>query len=157
AVLVAAGLNVSVIFVSQWFVTHRGTAIGIALVGTSLGGMVFPKLGVHLMQTMDWRAAFVWETAVPVAFLIIAFLFARSPRPGGIPPWGADKAAADAISGKPVAIPLPDLGYQQAMRTRTFWVLAFVAMTTFFSIMAVSANLFLHMRDLGFEPAKAGN
>lgn len=157
AVLVAAGLNVSVIFVSQWFVTHRGTAIGIALVGTSLGGMLFPKLGVHLMQTMDWRAAFLWETAVPMAFLVIAFLFARSPRPGGIQPWGADKAAADAISGKPVNTQLADLGYAQAMRTRTFWVLAFVAMTTFFSIMAVSANLFLHMRDLGFEPAKAGN
>lgn len=157
AVLVAAGLNVAVIFVSQWFVTHRGTAIGIALVGTSLGGMVFPKLGVHLMQSMDWRAAFLWETAVPVAFLVIAFLFARSPRPGGIQPWGADKAAADAISGKPVTTQLADLGYAQAMRTRTFWVLAFVAMTTFFSIMAVSANLFLHMRDLGFEPAKAGN
>ncbi|KRG63742.1 hypothetical protein ABB26_11075 [Stenotrophomonas humi] len=157
AVLVAAGLNVAVIFVSQWFVTHRGTAIGIALVGTSLGGMVFPKLGVHLMQSMDWRAAFLWETAVPIAFLVIAFLFARSPRPGGIQPWGADKAAADAISGKPVTTQLADLGYAQAMRTRTFWVLAFVAMTTFFSIMAVSANLFLHMRDLGFEPAKAGN
>lgn len=157
AVLVAAGLNVSVIFVSQWFVTHRGTAIGIALVGTSLGGMLFPKLGVHLMQTMDWRAAFLWETAVPMAFLVIAFLFARSPRPSGIQPWGADKAAADAISGKPVTTQLADLGYAQAMRTRTFWVLAFVAMTTFFSIMAVSANLFLHMRDLGFEPAKAGN
>lgn len=157
AVLVAAGLNVSVIFVSQWFVTHRGTAIGIALVGTSLGGMLFPKLGVHLMQTMDWRAALLWETAVPMAFLVIAFLFARSPRPGGIQPWGADKAAADAISGKPVTTQLADLGYAQAMRTRTFWVLAFVAMTTFFSIMAVSANLFLHMRDLGFEPAKAGN
>lgn len=157
AVLVAAGLNVSVIFVSQWFVTHRGTAIGIALVGTSLGGMVFPKLGVHLMQSMDWRAAFLWETAVPVAFLVIAFLFARSPRPGGIQPWGADKAAADAISGKPVATQLADLGYAQAMRTRTFWVLAFVAMTTFFSIMAVASNLFLHMRDLGFDPATAGN
>lgn len=42
-VLVACGLNVAVILVSQWFVRHRGTAIGIALVGTSLGGMVFPR------------------------------------------------------------------------------------------------------------------
>ena len=30
-------------------------------------------------------------------------------------------------------------------------------MTTFFSIMAASANLFLHMRDLGFSPQQAGN
>ncbi|WP_323032698.1 MFS transporter [Paracoccus sp. (in: a-proteobacteria)] len=157
AVLVAAGLNVAVIFVSQWFVTHRGTAIGIALVGTSLGGMVFPKLGVQLMQSMDWRAAFLWETAIPLAFLVLAFLFARSPRPGGIQPWGAYKAADDAAKGKPTTSTLPDIGYREALRTRTFWVLAFVAMTTFFSIMAVSANLFLHMRDLGFEPAQAGN
>ena len=157
AVLVAAGLNVAVIFVSQWFATHRGTAIGIALVGTSLGGMVFPKLGVHLMQSMDWRAALLWEAAIPLAFLVIAFLFVRSPRPGGIQPWGADTLAAKAAAGKPAAASLPDLSYQQAMRTRTFWVLAFVAMTTFFSIMAVASNLFLHMRDLGFEPATAGN
>lgn len=156
AVLVAAGLNVAVIFVSQWFVTHRGTAIGIALVGTSLGGMVFPKLGVQLMAGMDWRAAFIWEAAIPLVFLLAAFVFARSPRPGGIPPWGADRAGGDA--GHPAAASLlPDIGYRDALRTRTFWVLAFVAMTTFFSIMAVSANLFLHMRDLGFEPAQAGN
>ncbi|WP_303747970.1 MFS transporter [Stenotrophomonas pigmentata] len=157
AVLVAAGLNVAVIFVSQWFATHRGTAIGIALVGTSLGGMVFPKLGVQLMQSMDWRTALLWEAAIPLAFLILAFLFVRSPRPGGIQPWGADTLAAKAAAGKPAASSLPDLSYQQAMRTRTFWVLAFVAMTTFFSIMAVASNLFLHMRDLGFEPATAGN
>lgn len=157
AVLVAAGLNVAVIFVSQWFATQRGTAIGIALVGTSLGGMVFPKLGVQLMQNMDWRAAFLWETAIPLGFLVLAFLFVRSPRPGGIQPWGADKVAAKAATGTPAASSLPDIGYQQALRTRTFWVLAFVAMTTFFSIMAVSANLFLHMRDLGYAPDKAGN
>ncbi|WP_293714084.1 MFS transporter [Stenotrophomonas sp. UBA7606] len=157
AVLVAGGLNVAVIFVSQWFATHRGTAIGIALVGTSLGGMVFPKLGVQLMQSMDWRAALLWETAIPLVFLVLAFLFVRSPRPGGIQPWGADTLAAKAAAGKPAAASLPDLNYQQAMRTRTFWVLAFVAMTTFFSIMAVASNLFLHMRDLGFEPATAGN
>lgn len=156
-VLVAAGLNVAVIFVSQWFHTQRGTAIGIALVGTSLGGMVFPKLGVHLMESMEWRAAFLWEAAVPAALLVIVFLFARSPRPGGIQPWGADKAAAGAGAGTATASGLPDLGYGEALRTRTFWALAFVAMTTFFSILASSANLFLHMRDLGFAPQQAGN
>ena len=156
AVLVAAGLNVAVIFVSQWFATQRGTAIGIALIGTSLGGMIFPKLGVKLMETMDWRAALLWETAIPVAFLLIAFAFLRSPQALGIAPWGAEKAAEKArevtASGSP-----GDLSYAQALRTRTFWALAVVAMTTFFSIMAASANLFLHMRDLGFEPAQAGN
>jgi len=156
AVLVAAGLNVAVIFVSQWFHTQRGTAIGIALVGTSLGGMVFPKLGVKLMETMDWRVALLWETAIPLAFLLLAFAFMRSPKAGGIAPWGAEKAAAAAAS-IPAGDRQGDLNLKQALRTRTFWALAAVAMTTFFSIMAASSNLFLHMRDLGFEPAQAGN
>lgn len=158
AVLVAAGLNVAVIFVSQWFHTHRGTAIGIALVGTSLGGMVFPKLGVKLMETMDWRVALLWETAIPVAFLLLAFAFMRSPKAGGIAPWGASKAPQTTSDGSPAPVlATTDLSLQQALRTRTFWALAVVAMTTFFSIMAASSNLFLHMRDLGFEPAQAGN
>ena len=157
AVLVAAGLNVVVIFVSQWFHTNRGTAIGIALVGTSLGGMVFPKLGVHMMQSMDWRTAFLWQAAVPLVAMLVAYLFARSPRPGGILPWGADKMVA-ATGAAPVGVGgRPDLTYSQALRTRTFWALSITAMATFFSIMAASANLFLHMRDLGFTPQQAGN
>ena len=156
-VLVAAGLNVVVIFVSQWFHTNRGTAIGIALVGTSLGGMVFPKLGVHMMQSMDWRTAFLWQAAVPLVAMLVVYLFARSPRPGGILPWGADKMVA-ATGAAPVGVGgRPDLTYSQALRTRTFWALSITAMATFFSIMAASANLFLHMRDLGFTPQQAGN
>ena len=160
-VLVAAGLNVVVIFVSQWFHSNRGTAIGIALVGTSLSGMVFPKLGVHMMQSMDWRTAFLWQAAVPLVAMLVVYLFARSPRPGGILPWGADKAAAAAgaaAGAAPVGVGgRPDLTYSQALRTRTFWALSITAMATFFSIMAASANLFLHMRDLGFTPQQAGN
>ena len=156
-VLVAAGLNVVVIFVSQWFHSNRGTAIGIALVGTSLSGMVFPKLGVHMMQSMDWRTAFLWQAAVPLVAMLVVYLFARSPRPGGILPWGADKMVA-ATGAAPVGVGgRPDLTYSQALRTRTFWALSITAMATFFSIMAASANLFLHMRDLGFTPQQAGN
>jgi len=154
AVLVAAGLNVAVIYVSQWFITQRGTAIGIALVGTSLGGMVFPRLGAQLLEGMDWRTAFMWEALVPLVLLLLALVLVRSPRPGGIAPWGADVAGSTAAV---TAANRPDMDYAQALRTRTFWALAFVAMTTFFSIMSVSANLFLHMRDMDFTPLQAGN
>ncbi len=154
-VLVAAGLNVSVIYVSQWFKTKRGTAIGIALVGTSLGGMIFPQLGVRLLQHMDWRTAFLWETAIPVVFLVISYLMIRSPGAGTPPPWGA-RAEAAVTADTASKASLPDLGFGQALRTRTFWALVTTAMATFYSIMSVSQNLFLHMRDLGFDPIKAG-
>jgi MFS family permease len=40
--LSAAGSMTVIFLVSSWFVKHRGLAIGIALIGTSLGSAVFP-------------------------------------------------------------------------------------------------------------------
>ena len=153
AVLVAAGLNVAVIMVSQWFVAKRGAAIGIALVGTSLGGVVFPRLVVGLIESMGWRESFMWMAVIPVVMLAIVLLVVRTPAQMGMQPLGAGANAGGSAANSPDG--LPDMTYAQAMRTRTFWALATVAMTTFYSIMAASAHLFLHMRDMGYEPTVA--
>lgn len=158
AVLVAAGLNVAVILVSQWFVARRGTAIGIALVGTSLGGVFVPQLVVSLIQAHGWRESFMWLTLIPLAMMVLVALLVRLPRADGPQPLGAGQPVNDTRAGRAVAnAALPDIGYRQALRTRTFWALALVAMCTFYSIMAVSANLFLHMRDMQFSLQEAGN
>jgi len=57
--------------------------------------------------------------------------------------------------GGNVPNPLTDLTYAEAIRTRTFWALAFTGMMTFYAMLAASAHLFLHMGDMGFEPAIA--
>ncbi|MBV6415929.1 MAG: putative MFS-type transporter YhjX [Steroidobacteraceae bacterium] len=150
AVLVASGLNVAVIMVSQWFIAKRGTAIGIALLGTSLGGMVFPKIVVALLPSLGWRETFVSLAFVPLAMFALVLLLARAP--GKIPPLGAEQGADNSKQ----AVAGPDIGYAAAMRTRTFWALAVIAMTTFYSLMSVMSHLFLHMRDMQFDLATAG-
>ena len=152
-VLVACGLNVAVILVSQWFVRHRGTAIGIALVGTSLGGMVFPPVIVGLIADGGWREGFKMLALVPVATLLVGAFLARPPASFGLKALGADNPPAQ---GGGVPNPLTDLSYGEALRTVTFWALAFTAMMTFYAMLSASAHLFLHMRDMGFEPATAG-
>jgi MFS family permease len=152
-VLVACGLNVAVILVSQWFVRHRGTAIGIALVGTSLGGMVFPPLIVHLVRDGAWRDAFQLLAIVPVVTLLVGAFLARPPQAFGLAALGADNPPRQ---GGGVPDPAVDLSYPEALRTVTFWALAFTAMMTFYAMLSASAHLFLHMRDMGFEPAVAG-
>lgn len=152
-VLVACGLNVAVILVSQWFVRHRGTAIGIALVGTSLGGMVFPPVIVGLIADGGWREGFKLLAVVPVVTLLIGAFLARSPASFGLKALGADNPPTQ---GGGVPNPLIDLTYGEALRTVTFWALAFTAMMTFYAMLSASAHLFLHMRDMGFEPATAG-
>jgi len=155
-VLVSSGLIVAVMLVSHWFVEKRGTAIGITLVGTSLGGIFFPQVGTWLITTFGWRKAMMWEAVFPlILILAVIFLIRNSPKDRGMLPLGVEpQTAADVAAGKP-DIELAGLSYGKAIRTKTFWALAFAAMTTFYSILGAQAHLFLYLRDLEFSPQVA--
>jgi MFS family permease len=150
-VLVSCGLIVAVILVSHWFVERRGTAIGITLVGTSLGGMFFPKLGTWLIESFGWRKAFALEAIIPVGLLMMILLLVRNrPADKGLEPVGGRPNPGEGETGVPRG-----LDYWAALKTPTFWALAFGAMMTFYSILGAQAHLFLHLRDLGFSPQTA--
>lgn len=153
-VLVSAGLIVSVMLVSHWFVAKRGTAMGITLVGTSLGGVFFPQLGTWLIQRFGWRQAMAWEALFPLALLaVIALLIRNSPRDRGLVPLGAPQEVAGGDGSADIEV--AGLSYGAALRTLTFWALAFAAMMTFYSILGAQAHLFLYLRDLHFSPRVA--
>jgi sugar phosphate permease len=151
-VLVCAGLNVAVVTVSQWFVRARGTAIGIALVGSSLGGVVFPPLILSLLPAHGWRGGFALVALASVGLLVLGFFIMRTPKELGLAPLGAGEAA----DGKASAASPDDVTYAEALRTVSFWALTCVAMASFYSILALALHLFLHMRGLGFDPKTAG-
>ncbi len=154
AVLASCGLIVAVMLVSHWFVARRGTAIGIALLGTSLGGTLLPKLGTALIAEFGWRQAFRWEALLPIMLLVVIAVVVRDrPEDVGQVALGAEKA--ETKGSGPVSA--AGLSFSQAVRTGTFWALAFAAMTTFYSILGAQAHLFLHFRDLGFSLGQASS
>jgi len=156
-VLVCAGLNVAVVSVSQWFVRSRGTAVGIALVGSSLGGVVLPPIILALLTTGGWRYGFQWMATSAVLFFVLAFFLARTPKEKGVPPLGALDAPNNGKISRAAAPSPNDLTYKQATSTLSFWALTFVGMASFYAILSLAAHLFLHMRDLGFDPKTAGS
>ncbi len=151
-VLVCAGLNIAVVMTSQWFIRARGTAIGIALVGSSLGGAVVAPVIVRMLPVHGWRDSFAWLALVPLVLFVLAALLSRTPEEKKTVPLGA----GETPSGAARAASPDDLTYPQAIRTRTFWALTFVAMASFYAIMALAAHLFLHSRSLGFDAKTAG-
>jgi MFS family permease len=150
--LVCAGLGTAVVLASQWFVRARGTAVGIALTGSSLGGVVFPPIILMLIGKYGWRDAFTVMAIFPVILFVLAFLLVRAPKDKGLAPLGA----GEPVRGGGAAPSPDDLTYAQAIRTLSFWALTFVAMASFYSILSLAAHLFLHMRDMGFDPKTAG-
>jgi len=68
----AAAMIGTNVFVSRWFYRNQGFAVGLALTGASVGGMVFPVLTVTLIESVGWRGAmaslslFIWLVALPI-------------------------------------------------------------------------------------------
>ncbi len=152
-VLIGCGLNVAVILVSNWFESKRGTALGIAIAGTSFGGMIFPPVITSLVAQGGWRDAFMTLAAVPLVLLVLAAIIVKSrPSDAGELAFGA-KDSGPKVSG--VVPELPGMTFAEAKSTSTFWILCFIASMTFYAMMSAMAHLFLHMMDLGFKPPEA--
>lgn len=149
--LVLCGLNAGVILVSNWFVEKRGTAIGIALVGTSLGGAIFPQYGTAMIESLGWRGAYQSELIFPLVLLLLTIFVIRSePADKNMLPYGgkAEHGASHTDEG---------VEYGDALRSVSFWALATIACTTFYSVLGVQAHIFLHMRDMEFDVQTATN
>ena len=146
--LLTAGTMVVIVLVSSWFVEKRGLAIGIALLGTSAGSFILPPLNAELIARIGWRQTFALEALFPLVVLVVVLLFVRnSPADYGRAALGVREGAAD-----PRTI---GLEFGQAIRTRSFWAIGVSGFLIYYSILALFSHMFLHMRDLGYEPRVA--
>ena len=149
--LAGAGLVICVTIVSRWFVAKRGLALGLMLSGTSLGNAVIPQLNAALIAEHGWREAFAIICLIPLLLLpLVLFVIKEWPDRIGVKAFGAEAASAGVD---------PRLlgGYEfgAAIRSRNFWLIGTAAFCTFYSILGLANNLFLHMSDLGFGPSEA--
>jgi MFS family permease len=149
--LAGAGLVICVTIVSRWFVAKRGLALGLMLSGTSLGNAVIPQLNAALIAEHGWREAFTIICVIPLLLLpIILFVVKEWPDRIGLKALGAEAASAGVDPRL-----LGGYEFAAAIRSRNFWLIGTAAFCTFYSILGLANNLFLHMSDLGFGPAEA--
>ena len=148
--LSAAGSMTVIFLVSSWFVKHRGLAIGIALIGTSLGSAVFPVLNPPLIEAFGWRQAFTWNAAMPLVLLVLVALAIKgTPAQAGYRAVGQSAALAD--------LKQHGLSFREALRTRTFWAIAVSGFLAYYSIFSFVQHFVLHLnKGFGFTLAEAG-
>ncbi|MAF83341.1 MAG: MFS transporter [Gammaproteobacteria bacterium] len=145
--LALCGLMINVYLISSWFDKYRGLAIGIVLAGTSLGNAFFPKLNTWLIGIGGWRQAFEVLAWIALALVPIVFLLLKNG------PMSAGKREV-SVMGSTSTI-LSGYTLREALMSRNFWVLATIAMCTFYSILGMQANVFIYMRESDFPPQVA--
>jgi sugar phosphate permease len=144
AFLLGCGLAATTIIpnqtlVSHWFARRRGTAMGIVMIGTALGGVVFAPLAHDLIEAFGWRSAYlVFGVVIPAVIVPLAIVAVRrSPESIGLRPDGDqhDGIQSGSDAGRGTAEDATGLTVAEAVRTGWFWNL-FVA--RFFMVMGTA-------------------
>ncbi len=158
----AQAMNTAVV---NWFRRRRVRAMGFMWTGGSIGGQLVTLVAL-MVTNYGWRRAatisglLVWAVGLPLATLM-----RHRPEPYGMLPDGdppqvdATTPAAGTTARAPAAAPLEsNLGVKEALKTRTFWVIA-MAQATFAttSSMVLTVNLVPFLESIEFPLTQAAS
>ena len=137
--------------VARWFSVSRGRALGIAAVGTSLGGMVIPYLVDRGITELGWREM-VFYFGITVLLLLLPFLYLimrNFPADKGLAGEPNVPTAHAAHSNAELTVDGPDLGVKQILTTPAFWFIGLTLGLLFMSLTGVLSNIGAYMQGAG--------
>ena len=111
--------------VNRWFVSRRGTVMGVLTASTATGQMLFLPLEAHVVEQHGWRAVTLLVASVVALLLpLVALLVRDRPADVGVLPYGAspDAPPAPASRQNPVANAFRVL--RESAHKGDFWLLA---------------------------------
>lgn len=156
---------------NNWFRLRRSTAMSIPMLGFGLGGVVIVPLMAWMMGwdaqsaaeipgRLGWQntALVVGVVAIVLAFPL-AFLLRNRPEDYGHHPDGIDPDTVQesgtrrSANGGAVA---PEYSWQEAIRTRAFWLITMGHASSSIIIISVMTYLGLVMVERGFDLVQVG-
>jgi MFS family permease len=146
------GLLVMSVTVNNWFNRRRTIANSVMGLGYSMAGVIgVPAITFIILQS-DWQmaafvtAGFVWVVGFPFAMLLRV-----GPETVGSVPDGSLPDVSAAKQG--YVVEAYDFTLKEAIRTRSFWLLAAGWSISNIGILGVQVHLFLHLENVGLPTA----
>lgn len=141
---------------SNWFEEKRGTAMGIAFMGSGIGGMLFIPVISGMIERSGWRYTYRFSALVMLISAVIAIYFMIRIRPEemGLKPLGWEKhhgTAGDDAQAAAAEGPL----FKDLAKTGRFWLLAFCISGSNSAVGVVNQALQPHLTDNGYAVAAA--
>ncbi len=126
---------------NDWFMKHRGKAIGITMAGTGLGAFLLPPFVEFLISGYGWRVAYrgIGIAALLVSVPVVLALF-------------REKLKSEAKTSSQATGPIGwGITRSEAMKTARFWILGAVMFVTVVVIAGLLSNFERIMSERGFE------
>lgn len=138
--------------IGNWFIKNRGLAVGLASMGSGIGGMIMNTVSSQLILHIGWRmtyfvlAAIIFVPIVPLTILIVR----EKPEDIGLKPygWEENNAASNASSSEPY---FEGYTFSEAVRMPVFWAVMFCSVSMVIAIMSFYPTLAPHLSDCGYS------
>lgn len=140
------------IILNNWFCERKGLAIGLAFMGSGVGGMLFNSLAGLWIEQLGWRATYQILGVIMLVLLVPCtfFVIKVHPRDMGLSPLGAETETEQVEQPEEPALGAP-------FRRPAFWGVCIAA-----CVMAVGGNTMVqiiapHYSDAGYTATFAAN
>ncbi len=140
--------------VSRWFTRSRGRAMGIAALGTSVGGIVMAPLFGLGFESIGWRTTLRIMAALVALFALplLVLVFRNHPRDLGLLPEGV--VAGSAAASAPASPPAPA---GEILRQLPFWAISICLALFLGTYNAMLMNVPKFAADLGADAMARSN
>lgn len=140
------------IILSNWFVENQGTAMGIAFMGSGVGGMILNALTGYWISDYGWRPAYQMLAVVMALVLLPAvFLIMRvHPRDLGLTAPGAAPPNSATVEAKGLLL-------SQALQRPRFWILVGASIFLLIGINGLMLAVSPFLTDMGYSIRFAAN
>ena len=134
------------VIISNWFYEKRGLALGIAFMGSGVGGMLFNALGGVLVSRVGWRTTVMIYTGALCVMLLptVFFLLKLKPEDMGLLPYGQTHVQAERTEAGGFTL-------SQALRSRVFLPICLCCLVTGFTNNSLNATINPHLQHMGYS------
>lgn len=140
--------------VSKWFSRRRALALGIALMGISVGQMVLSPVAAHLIERNGWRTTYV-VLGIIIVVCALPALFLLGRRPPEMAALGQAGGPRDEAADGQTSSSAEGMTIRQAARTAPFWMIMITGIAIASGFYIVAAHLVPAATDVGIAPTTA--
>ena len=141
--------------VKAWFHKHHGLVLGIITMGTGVGGSLFTSLLMFVIQTLDWRWAFLVTAILQCVVTLFCLFLRNTPEEMGLKPYGDDLDHAKHQAKERHKRLWPGVSVKETQRHPAYWLTAVFVMLACAGLSMASGVLVPHFQDNGYSPEAA--
>jgi sugar phosphate permease len=148
---------------TNWFERRRGSAIGIAMAGVSLGAIIITPTGGFILEHFGWRNTYIYLALITWLLVLppTIFVMKNKPQDMGLLPDGeipSDIIYKNGIPSKMPTIersPMYPWTLGEILRIGPFWLICIAYVLLYIAIGAVLGHQIVYLTDMGISMATA--